>query len=134
MFRKELVPTTVPIAFSVEIESNGDSTTEYARLVHYFKRPSPSLREQLSDTLAGGPRGRKVTPKRTMTALYNFWSRSIDHVEGYDDLPKGVGWKDYFKDDTGLEHVQIALIFLLRRLGGEEEEVTKKSDSLLETS
>jgi len=132
MFKKSLVPKTIPVAllFIIEDEDTetGDVYEDEVAVVHHFKRPTPGAREQLADKLTGRSKGRKV-----LRMTYEFWSRHIDKLEGYEDL-EGVDrgandWDGYFEDEIGIEHVQSAVITLLGKLGGRETESVKKSDS-----
>ena len=137
MFKKSLVPKTIPVNLLFLIEQVDEDTGEIyedeARVTHYFRRPTPATREALADKLTGRARGRKV-----LAMTYDFWRNHIVSVEGYDEL-KGVDkgaseWNNYFRDEIGMEHVQSAVITLLSKLGGRETDMVKESDSSLEES
>lgn len=133
-FTKAAVPKTiaVPMVFEVvqsDPEGEGDIYSK-ADVTHHFNRPTPGDRERLADSMTN-PRGRGRSAKRVLEATFAFWSRTIDSVEGYDDMAefvKGHGdFKLYFRDDIGMEHVQASVIILLDTIGAEEGEILKKS-------
>lgn len=133
-FTKAAVPKTIAIPMVFEIvqsnpEGEGDIYSK-ADVVHHFNRPSPGDRERLADSMTN-PRGRGRSAKRVLEATFAFWSRTIDRVEGYDDMEAFVkdngDFKLYFRDDIGMEHVQASVILLLDTIGAEEGEILKKS-------
>lgn len=137
MFKKVNVPKVIPVAIlvnTVEEGEDGEVTESSETVVHYFKRPTVAARENLGEILSKG----STKGKKALAATYHFWAQHIIKVEGYEDLlevPKGNNeWDGYFKDEIGREHVNSMIIMLLRKLGGEETEVVKKSDSLQEES
>lgn len=136
-FSKDKAPSTIPIPMTFEVEGtdrDGNEILYDEQVVHYFTRPTTAQRERLADALTPA-RGRR-SPRRIIQATYDFWATCCVRVEGYDDLPSDGNWKqEYFrKDEIGLEHVQSAAFLLLQRVGGEEGEILKKSESSLEVS
>lgn len=122
---------SIPVIFEISgTDEEGGVIDEEVTVVHHFKRPTSGQRERLGDVLTGNGR-KRPSSRKTISAIYTFWSQIILEVEGYDDLPSNGNWKDeYFrKDDIGIEHVQAATIILLNRLGAVEGELIKKSDS-----
>ena len=142
-FRKDAVPEEVAVPMDFEIQQKdpegGDPFITTASVIHYFKRPSPGARERLADSMTN-PRGRSRSPKRLLAETYKFWSENITRVKGYDDMEEYVkkngDFKNYFRDNIGMEHVQASVVLLLNMVGGEEGEILKESDlsqeSLLE--
>ena len=133
-FTKAAVPKTiaVPMVFEVvqtDPEGGGELYLK-ADVVHHFNRPTPGDRERLADSMTN-PRGRGRSAKRVLEATFAFWSRTIDRVEGYDDLKEYCeahgDFKLYFRDDIGMEHVQASVIILLDTIGAEEGDLLKKS-------
>ena len=103
-------------------------------MVHHFKRPKPSVRERLAERIGTG----KMKGGRVLKETYQFWKQHIINVEGYDELTgkngdtKDIGtdyWNGYFNDAIGQEHIQSSVVTLLGKLGGEETDYIKKSDS-----
>ena len=133
-FTKAAVPKTIAIPMVFEVTNidpdGGDPIYLNADVVHRFNRPTPGDRERLADSMTN-PRGRGRSAKRVLEATFAFWSRTIDRVEGYDDMEEFVkthgDFKAYFRDDIGMEHVQASIIILLDTIGAEEGEVLKKS-------
>jgi len=133
-FTKAAVPKTIAIPMVFEVvqkdpEGGGDLYLK-ADVVHHFNRPSPGDRERLADSMTN-PRGRGRSAKRVLEATFAFWSRTIEQVEGYDDMEEYVkahgDFKLYFRDDIGMEHVQASVIILLDTIGAEEGDILKKS-------
>jgi len=149
MFKKSAVPMTihVALAFTMEIEDpdTGEVYEDDATVVHHFNRPKPSVRERLAEKLGTG----RVRGGRVLKETYNFWKSHIISVDGYDELMEevevGTGkdkskvlrtkdkgnnyWDNYFADAIGQEHVQSAVVTLLNKMGAQETDYIKKSDS-----
>lgn len=139
MFKKSLVPKTVRVTLGfiqelIDEDGDIDETTEIVS--HYFQRPKPAVRESLAEEIGVG--SGRVKGKKVIKAITSFWAQHIIKVEGYDELttdkgkpmPKGNDeWGGYFRDAIGQEHIQSAVLTLLGKLGGEETDFVKKSDS-----
>lgn len=140
MFKKSAVPKTihVALAFTTEFEDaeTGDVYEDESVVVHHFNRPKPSVRERLAERIGAGGR---IKSGRIIKETYLFWKNHVIDVEGYEELldkktgktaPMGGDyWNNYFGDAVGLEHVQAAVFALLNKMGGQETDYIKKSDS-----
>lgn len=112
------VPMSVPV-FS-------DDPLERVDVAHVFKIPSTEVRAEYQKMLVK-VKGRRVIGGNTSEANWFLWLNSIDHVEGYDDLPTGENWKTYFDDTIGHIHVDNAVTRLMDYLTGDEADFEKKS-------
>ena len=121
-FKKSAVPSTVRVAFTVELEVEGKDL-ERAEVVHVFNRPTVQQREkhkQIMSYFEGG----KFKPRVTAANAW-LWDQCIQKVEGYDDLPTG-DFREYFSDDIGREHKSAATGLLLEHLNENESDLAKK--------
>lgn len=145
-FKRQNVSSVIPIPFNVDYTQEtpeGEIIEEFTKVVHFFKRPTPAERESFAEKTSNSPiRGRRNSPTRIVNATWDFWMRNVIKLEGYDDpdIADENGkcvpdFREVFKNNNVLmEHVQAAVYLLLTRLGAEEAELTKKSESLPERS
>ena len=120
-FKKKNVITEIPIRFSCEVENDDGTYTERAVCTHWFKRPTPAMRERLVEAYLGGKKKVSVSNE-----IFKFWERCILRVEGYDDLEEGQSLSEYFQDPMVRDHVDAVVGLLISKLTVEEEEAEKK--------
>lgn len=125
-FKKpSILSTDLEISVPMIVHVFSGDAEDVATVTHIFKIPSTEVREQYTRLLVS-VKGRRIKRGSTSEANWYLWRGCIIRVEGYDDLPLGDGWHEYFNDTIGRIHVDSAVTQLMDYLGGEEAEQEKK--------
>jgi len=132
-FRKSKAFEQIRVPMIVNTFNEEDQLVEAVEVVHVFRIPDPDARTEWERRLVQ-VKGKKIKHGSRSDANWKLWLSSVISVEGYDDLPKGERWKEYFTDPIGRIHVDSAIAQLMDFLGSEEVEQEKKSEPSSELS
>lgn len=124
-FEEIRVPMVVKMADETSLDAAGNATIVETTVAHIFRIPPPSVREEWQRLLVR-VKGKNVSSGSKPSANWFLWKHCILRVEGYDDLPPGDLWKEYFSDAIGRIHVDNVVDMLMETLGSEEAEQEKK--------
>lgn len=124
-FRKSKALEEIRVPMLVNMANEEGTGLTQVEVAHIFKIPLPNVREEWQRRLLK-VRGKKIQTGSRSEANWYLWVHSILKVEGYDDLPMGEGWKDYFADPIGRIHVDNAVDMLMESLSSEETDQEKK--------
>jgi hypothetical protein len=125
-FKKPTIAQSL-VTVPMSVPTFSDDPADRVDVAHVFTIPSAKVREEYQRQLVK-IKGRKVQGGNTSDASWYLWIHCVDHVIGYDDLPEGENWKEYFNDAIGRIHVDNAVTRLMDYLTGDEVDSEKKSE------
>lgn len=113
----------IKLVYPVNDAKTGE--TVQATVTHILRVPTTEEREEYNRRIVK-TKGRKVVSDTSVAAWY-LWTRCIESVEGYDDIPADGNFRLYFKeDDTVGIHIDNAISSLMEFINADEVETEKK--------